>query len=64
MKFEIFKSLRVIEFGAFKHLSKTLEDFSVWASSIETIEPGAFKCLSKIKYLNLRGNKLTEKSVG
>jgi hypothetical protein len=58
-----FKSLRVIEFGAFKHLSNTLESLSVWATSLESIEPGALKCLSKLEGLGLRNNKLTDEQL-
>jgi Leucine-rich repeat (LRR) protein len=58
-----FKCLRVIESGAFKHLSNTLEDLDLVGNSIETIEPGAFKFLSNLKKLNLRGNKLTDQQL-
>jgi hypothetical protein len=53
-----FPSLRVIECGAFKHLFDTLVDLSLFANRIDTIEPGTFKCLSKLKKLRLSENQL------
>jgi Leucine-rich repeat (LRR) protein len=55
-----FKNLRVIESGAFMHLSHTLEYLDLSENSIETIEPGAIKCLSKLKEFNVVGNRLTD----
>jgi Leucine-rich repeat (LRR) protein len=54
-----FKNLRVIESGAFKHLSHTLEYLDLTSNSIETIEPGAIKCLSKLDKCYVFGNQLT-----
>jgi hypothetical protein len=58
-----FKNLRVIEYGAFKHLSNTLEDLNLWDNSIETIDLGTFKCLSKLNNLDLRDNQLTNEQL-
>jgi hypothetical protein len=55
-----FKSLRVIETGAFKHVSDTLEYLDLSDNSIETIEPGAFECLSKLKTFYISDNRLTD----
>jgi Leucine-rich repeat (LRR) protein len=55
-----FKSIRVIETGAFKHVSDTLEHLDLSNNSIETIEPGALECLSKLKTFDIRGNRLTD----
>jgi Leucine-rich repeat (LRR) protein len=58
-----FKSLRLIDTGAFQHLSSTLEKLSMGDNSIEIIETGAFKCLSKLRNLGLSGNQLTEEQL-
>jgi Leucine-rich repeat (LRR) protein len=55
-----FKSLRVIEYGAFKHVSDTLEYLDLSDNSIETFEPGTLECLSKLKTFYIRGNRLTD----
>jgi Leucine-rich repeat (LRR) protein len=52
--------LRVIGSEVFKHLAETLEDLELSDNSIETIEPGALKCLTNLNYLNLSGNRLTD----
>jgi Leucine-rich repeat (LRR) protein len=53
----------VIECGAFKHLSYTLISLNLSNNSIKAIEPGTFKCLNKLKTLNLSGNELSMKQL-
>jgi Leucine-rich repeat (LRR) protein len=56
---QFFKSLHVIECGAFKHLSDTLVYLDVAKNSIKTIESGAFKYLRNLKYLSLVSDLFT-----
>jgi Leucine-rich repeat (LRR) protein len=53
----------VIESGALNHVSDTLYNLCLENNSIKTIEPGAFKCLSKLRNLLLSGNQLTDEQL-